>query len=521
MLPVAHHEVARRSRARGLLARLVIAAALWLSIAAPASGHETSWQQFQGDSARSGATDHGPLPPFLQAWPSSFKVAAEMELGLSAPILAGDVAVTVGPRAVYGVDVATGTQVWMIDRKFGPSVPAAVATDPGGRQILVYTEGFGDDPQPVSDAAARASAAGTPQPEPTTPTPSTAEPVFTGEQQPRVVAVDLATREPIWDRPFDLMEVSRTGVTIDGSSIFVGDNLGNVYAISLETGEALWSEPYAAPGTLTSALAAGEGFVVVAAQARIDPDASTAADQPTSAVVAIDTFTGEAAWTYTVENRGYPTTSPAIGDSRVYFGVIDGEAIALELATGKQLWSDRLGGVFLPTSSPVVASGGVFMVDAQSGHAFRLDADSGDQVWDFALNLSLGRGVPVLAGPNLLVTSVSGQLSAIDVETGRLAYRGAPVGGLLGPMAVADRSVIAVRGGKNAGLIAFAADPEGALLDVPSPTTLDVARLLSGFLIALVGLTLVLTLLGRTLLARIGPPAFETEDDFIEDEEEG
>jgi hypothetical protein len=46
--------------------------------------------------------------------------------------------------------------------------------------------------------------------------------------------------------------------------------------------------------------------------------------------------------------------------------------------------------------------------------------------------------------------------------------------------------VIAVKGGRSAGLIAFEHDPDGTLVDVPSPTELDVGTTLSRYGLAAV-----------------------------------
>ncbi len=174
-----------------------------MSTAASAST-SNGWSQARGGAARPGVSALAPDPPYSQAWPSSFRVAPELNLGVSEPVIAGDIAVTVAPRAVIGVSLSTGTQAWTIDRTFGPSVPAAIASDASGRQILVYTEGFGATPLPIARASASASAAGTILPSASSSvvasasaSPASGDVVpstLPADEQPRVVAVDLATR---------------------------------------------------------------------------------------------------------------------------------------------------------------------------------------------------------------------------------------------------------------------------------------------------------------------------------------
>jgi hypothetical protein len=69
-------------------------------------------------------------------------------------------------------------------------------------------------------------------------------------------------------------------------------------------------------------------------------------------------------------------------------------------------------------------------------------------------------------------------------------------------------------GFENARVVAFGTDPGRTSIDEPSPTTLDVGRLLIGFLIGGVVLGAVAVLLARPLQRRLGPAiALDTEPD--------
>ena len=56
-----------------------------------------------------------------------------------------------------------------------------------------------------------------------------------------MAAIDLDTRQPVWDASVQLDAVSRTGVTVDGNTAFLGDNVGNVHAVAVATGELRWT----------------------------------------------------------------------------------------------------------------------------------------------------------------------------------------------------------------------------------------------------------------------------------------
>jgi hypothetical protein len=70
---------------------------------------------------------------------------------------------------------------------------------------------------------------------------------------------------------------------------------------------------------------------------------------------------------------------------------------------------------------------------------------------------------------------------------------------------------------EDAGVVAFASDPGQALLDEASPTSLDIGRLLIGFLVGGVILGLALVLLARPLQRRLGPALAVGIDDDAEE----
>ena len=150
----------------------------------------------------------------------------DAQYGVSAPVVSGDTIVVVAPDQVLGVDATTGTQTWAVDRDLGPPVPAAIATV-DGREVVVYTEGFGDGP-----------------PDPTLAVPVVGvlvpclglavtigsvddgdEPTASGTFDSHLAAFDLRTQEQLF-KPVPLDEVSRTGVMVEGSTAFVGANGG-------------------------------------------------------------------------------------------------------------------------------------------------------------------------------------------------------------------------------------------------------------------------------------------------------
>src|SRR5262245_39745429 len=162
----------RATRAVSSATVTVILAAL-LGLGPAAAQESGSWSQYQGDAAHTGVAEDGPAPPFRVRW----TLPAPSGESLSAAVVEGDEAITVGDEAVYGVDVANGEVAWEIPRAGGPlSVPAV--GEAAGRRVLVYVEGPTGSPStsvtptPSESPSGTTSQTGSPS---TTPSPASDE----------------------------------------------------------------------------------------------------------------------------------------------------------------------------------------------------------------------------------------------------------------------------------------------------------------------------------------------------------
>ena len=106
---------------------------------------------------------------------------------------------------------------------------------------------------------------------------------------------------------------------------------------------------------------------------------------------------------------------------------------------------------------------------------------------------------------HLLVPTNSGTLFAVDPATGHLVFRIDSGGSFLRGLAGGGDVLVGVTGGDDAGLVAFAEDPGGVLIDEPSPTTVDIAKLLAGFALGALPVAIAALVLARPLQRRLGP----------------
>lgn len=471
----------RSSRAVRLAAAAAVATAPLVLLSGAAVAQEApTWSQFQGGPGHPGVLADGPDPPYRVRW----TLPAPTGDSLSGVVVAGDLAVSVGNEAVYGIDVGSGTIEWRVARDGGPLSIPAIGAGPRGR-ILVFLDGPGP-----SDAGGASEGSPSPSAEPspsTSPSPSaepSGSPSTTGpnpsptgpDEQPDVttlVAVSLADRTQLWRTP--LGETSRSGVTIEGTNAFVGDQGGTVYAVSLESGTITWSAEM--DGRVDSAVAVADGQVVAVARNT---------DTAQVVVGAFDESTGERSWpALAIQANSTAGTAPSAGGGSLFIGSADRRVRALDSENGTERWATLALSLFSPATSLAFDDDDVFAADIAGG-LYRLDAAHGGRRWSYQLNEVVLRSSPVVSGSSVLLGLGDGRLVAVDAASGHLVWESAPSPGLVGTIALSSDAVIAVKGGRDAGLIAFEHDPQGALVDVPSPTQLEGGTTLTRWALAAV-----------------------------------
>ncbi len=455
----------RSSRAAVHAAMVVVAIASPVFLARTATAQERpGWSQFQAGPGHEGVLANGPQPPYRVRW----TLPAPAGDALSGAVVTGDVIVSVGEEAVYGIDIASGVVAWQVPRSGGPLSVPAIGGGQGSR-ILVYLEGPGP-----SDASASPSPSAGASPSTAAASASASASPTTGDEGGDVsmlVAVAMDDRSELWRTP--LGAISRSGVTIDGATAFVGDQDGTVYAVSLDDGTITWSGTV--DGRVDTPLAASQGQVYAVARN---------IDTPQISIAAFDAATGERAWpAVAVQASSTAGSAPAAGGGSVYVGSADRRIQALAAADGTERWGTLALSVFSPATSLALGEGSVFAADIGGG-LYRLDVADGQRRWSYHFNEVVFRSSPVVSGSSVLLGLGDGRLVAVDVSSGHLVWQSAPTPGLIGTIALSPDAVIAVKGGKDAGLIAFEHDPEGALIDVPSPTELDAGTTLSRYALA-------------------------------------
>jgi outer membrane protein assembly factor BamB len=305
-----------------------------------------------------------------------------------------------------------------------------------------------------------------------------------------------------------------------GDTAFVGDDGGVVTAVAVADGSVRWSSDLRqtdgsctglTSGRVDVPLAVADGNVIAVVR---DVDAAR------SAVVALDAETGGCRWEQAPQVGSSTASTAAAGEGSVIVGIADRTVRSFGASDGTQSWSSLALTVFSPAGSPALDEGSVYVADLGGG-LYRLDAGTGERIWDHQLNELTVRSSPVISGEAVLVGLNDGRLVALDRTSGHLIWQSVATQGLIGSIALSADAVVAVKGGRDAGLIAFERDPEGSLVDLPSPTQLDLGTLLLRAGSAAVLVLVVVLVPGTLARRRFGdafPPGGTPEDEQVREE---
>ena len=386
-------------------------------VAAPVP--ESDWPMFQHDSARTGATGDTVNPPLHLAWSRALGGTAH----ISSPVLAKETVYIglqdeemKGNAGVYALDARTGGTRWKFATPVSVKNTVAVAgnlvyaTTVDGQVWALDTE-TGEVRWQYSlgsriDCRAYAS-----------PVVSDGI-VYLGVAQ-HFVALDAETGKTIWQATFDGM-TSALGTEYMGcysspcigeDMVYVGFNLASgLVALNKKNGKQLWNKKHK-HNPLHASPALCEDMLYHPAFGELR---------------AMKTETGEEVWRFPLpaENSYFPwwtMSSPAISDSRLYIGSLEGAVFGLDASSGAKLWCHQTGEAlasFAPCmragsqviSSPAL-SGNTAYIGSADGRFYALDTGSGKEMWCHNLGIPITSSAAI-SGNTVFVAAYDGTVYA-------------------------------------------------------------------------------------------------------------
>ena len=396
----------------------------------PAPG---SWPMAGGDAAHT-ASAEGPAPPYRELWSVE---PPELPL-IAPPVTSGDRVLVLAQGAVLALDAADGRVLWQQPRGSGPAGAAAIAGE-----TVVHASG--------------------------------------GGTEARLLARRLKDGAEVWSAEIgqDLL----ADLVVSDDLLVASGREGLLVGVDPETGEERWR--FEAPGDLeTTPMIAGETVVAVASESASSTVFAVNAAEPGDAPL----------WEVPLPALATP---PTLSGNSLVVGVGDGRVLAIDVTGGEERWATSSRGPFGEEQMP---AGGDGVVLADLAHLSRLDGETGEELWTYLLAdlrslgetyLTLERSAPTLVGGAAVIGDAAGTMSAVDLESGRLVWRGDLGEGELSAIAADGQRLFVIGYGEEGRVVALEHDPEGALLDEISPTVLFPGTAILNFAVAAIAVGLV------------------------------
>jgi outer membrane protein assembly factor BamB len=264
----------------------------------------------------------------------------------------------------------------------------------------------------------------------------------------RVVCVDAATGQMIWENSFNVFLTDAPAERVAWSCVAGDPHTGNLYALGLcdyfqcldgTTGKTLWSHSMSEEYGMISTYGGRTNMPLVFDDLVIISGVMTGWGEyavPAHRFVAFDKMNGQAVWISSTRLRPLDTTysSPVLanfnGQMAIVFGAGDGSIYAMQPRTGKIIWTydASLHGI---NATPTVVGNTVFAGHSEEnifdttvmGALFAIDGTgTGNvtktkQLWITPKKM-IGRAAPLFVNDRLYVTDDSATLFIVDPKTG-------------------------------------------------------------------------------------------------------
>lgn len=283
---------------------------------------------------------------------------------------------------LYRLDATRGTQRWRV--RLMPDSVVRIPIDQPGSKYDFY-------------ASAVTASAGV---------------LFVGTHAGRVVALDPATGETLWEAHTGGPVLAAPGV--EGGRVFAGSFDGRVYAFDSYDGHTLWTHDTGAPVTSTPVPDAG---VVVVGSRSYD-------------LLGLDAASGEEKWDHYLW-FSWIESSARVADGVAYVGSSDAARIdALDTKTGTLHWDSDVHGI--SWGRPALEGDRLYVavryspsVERHEANLVALDRASGEALWRYPCDRPAGathRGFaasPVVHGGRVFVGGLDGVVYAFAVKDPR------------------------------------------------------------------------------------------------------
>ena len=379
--------------------------------AAPTVQVRDAWPQFHGGAGRGGVVAHELSPPLTRAWTAPLGEG----LNLGGPVVTGNTVIVGLQRedapggALVALEAATGRERWRVP------VANAIKRTPAAVDGLVIAATVSGEVLAADVATGEVQwryQLGDPSKCWIYTAPVITDGVVCIGEAFHFAALDVRTGQPRWVRTDfgDLAEfINMSSPAAADGKVFASFfwQQDNFAALDVRTGATLWAHREGRKRAAMCGAAAVHGRVYVS---RVTMD-----------LECLDADTGDLHWRSPI-GAIFTQATPCVTPHVVYAVGGLGTVRALDAATGKTCWAWQAEEAALETApymratpntvaSPVLA-GRYLYVPSNCGRLTALDTDTGDVAWSYDFGVPLP-GSPAASGNTLFVPAADGTLTAL------------------------------------------------------------------------------------------------------------
>ena len=230
--------------------------------------------------------------------------------------------------------------------------------------------------------------------------------VFVTSYDTNAYAIDEYSGQQKWS--FNTGSVIFSSPAVSNGIVYFGSRNGGIlYALNEQTGSEIWGRGYL-NYFIASSPAVADGKVFYSSWC-------AASCFQNGQFVALDASTGAVVWANATLPSAPLSSSPAVDNGRVFFGLDDGSVTALNETTGKAMWRVVPGGAVPVRNALAIAYGRVYIGTAT--RFFALDEKTGATDWSFNTGNSNSTSAAVSNGIVYFGTG-KGNVYAINATTG-------------------------------------------------------------------------------------------------------
>jgi outer membrane protein assembly factor BamB len=221
---------------------------------------------------------------------------------------------------------------------------------------------------------------------------------YFGSADHRVYALDVATRELVWDDPFSTENWVWSAPAVDEDRVYVGGMDHHVYAIDRATGSEVWKKDVG--GSVPGAVTLSDGVLFAGGVDR--------------RMHALNKDDGSELWR-TEQLGGWVWGEALVHDGYVYFGSLDGMMHGLRVSDGSPRWEPALldGAV---RAGPALLEE-YLIVGTEAGTMYTIEVETGEARKRFQAAGSV-LSTPAVEGDMVYVGTTMGNVHAFDFSRG-------------------------------------------------------------------------------------------------------